>query len=124
MRRFKLSDFFNDPNVNDKNCSVTLDAFLDAFYYCPSLFSFIPEPKWSSNLSKEKIALVVTVAHALCDNYGFFPPSWIMRKCYKLDEPYYLHRVGTRLHAYTTFNALEEGVIRNVFVTDTILKRV
>ena len=124
MRLFRLADFFNDSDVNNDSCGMTIDLFLDQFYTTPCLFCFLPEPDWSPNLSKERIALVVTKAHRLCNDYYIPIPSWVMRKSYNLDEPYYLHRPNTRIHDYVTFNALSEGVLRNVFVTKDILKRV
>lgn len=122
MSNYKFKDFLE--KATDKNWSIKLNLFLDKFYKTPSLFCVLEEPNWSSDLSKENRSLLVSVVHRLCTIYGIRPPSWIMKKSYVLDEPYYLFKGGTRLHAYITFNALSEGVIRNVFITKDILKRV
>ena len=122
MSNYKFKDFIKQ--ANDKTWSTQLNLFLDVFYKTPSLFCVLEEPKWSKDLSKENRSLLVSVIHRLCTIYKIKPPSWVMKKSYVLEEPYYLFKKGTRLHAYITFNALSEGVIRNVFITKDILKRV
>lgn len=124
MRTFSVYDYFSNPNVNNDNCGMTIDLFLDSFYYLPSLYCFIPEPRWSPHLSIENISLVVTVCHTLCDDFNIPVPSWVMRRIYVLDKPYFMHKPNSKLRAYTTLNALPEGVTRNVFVTKSILQRV
>lgn len=40
----------------------------------------------------------------------------ILKRKYILKESFYLCRAGGKLHAYTTLNAIDEGIMRNVLL--------
>ena len=125
MRMFRLSEFVESyDGTTEIEFSSMLNLYLDSFYRIPNLFSFLDEPKWKENIDKNHRALLVTVVHYLANKSNLPVPSWIMKREYILQEPFYLCRTGGKLHAYTTLNALQEGVMRNVFVTKDIVKRV
>lgn len=125
MRKFKLKDFVSEYDGNSETeFSTMLNLYLDTFYRMPNLYSFLEEPMWKDNLDTNHISLIVTIVHYLANKGNFVVPSWILKTKYILKEPFYLCRIGSKLHAYTTLNAIPEGVMRNVFVTKDIVSRV
>lgn len=125
MRKFRLKEFVDEyEGSTEIEFSTMLNLFLDSFYRMPNLYAYLEEPSWKESMDLNHRSLLVTVVHHIANKKKLPIPSWILKRKYILKEPFYLCRVGSKLHAYTTLNAIPEGVMRNVFVTKDIVSRV
>lgn len=118
----KLQTLINDIKMNNELKNLYVGNFLDEIKTMDISHMFNDEPVFN-DLDKVDVAYIVAMTHKLLNDRKLLVPSWIEKKEYCLDKPYFWIRTEGKMKLYLLMESPLEFKIRNLFVSSNVLER-
>lgn len=114
--------------LNNENNSILIGNFLDDIRFNFSNNSlnknyFDIEPIWP-NIKIQTVAFFTGCLHSLCHEFKYKVPKWMYNQNYFLTEPYFSMNAKGNLRLILLGESPKEFRIRNIYVTNNVLRRV
>lgn len=118
----KLQTLINDIKMNNELKNLYVGNFLDEIKTMDISHMFNEEPVFT-DLDKVDVAYIVAMTHKLLNDRKLLVPSWVEKKEYCLDKPYFWIRTEGKMKLYLLMESPLEFKIRNLFVSGNVLER-
>lgn len=118
----KLQTLINDIKMNNELKNLYVGNFLDEIKTMDISHMFNEEPVFN-DLDKVDVAYIVAMTHKLLNDRKLLVPSWIEKREYCLDKPYFWIKTEGKMKLYLLMESPLEFKIRNLFVSSNVLER-
>ena len=126
-QEYTLQDIVD--NLNNENNANLYGDFLDFTRnkfkngeIKENFFNF--EPKRPNDLDKKHISYFVAVIHSLCHEFNINTPKWILNNKFVLEDPYFAMNAKGMLRISLIFESPKEFRMRNMYMTENVIRRV
>ena len=120
------AEFINSLSQENEDASVLFGNFLDSYYRADiekRERMLAEEPKVYQNVRVIDYVNIAATVHKLARDSGISVPSWVFKKKYYTEEPYFPVR-HPDLRLVYMFESPSEFKHRNMFVSENVLSRV